>query len=182
HQADYDGTADPPHPAAQFPLTCESCHSTTVWTGATFDHAATAFPLTGAHLVATCDGCHADGVYSGRPTTCVSCHQAEYDATTDPGHAAATFPVSCESCHTTTTWDGATFDHDGPYFPIYSGKHAGRWSTCATCHANPASYADFTCFNCHEHDQIQMDDTHKEKPGYQYESRTCLTCHPRGDA
>ena len=56
---------------------------------------------------------YADGVYRGKPTTCVSCHQQDYTTAT-PNHAAAMFPNTCASCHTTTRWDGATFDHDGP--------------------------------------------------------------------
>jgi len=27
-----------------------------------------------------------------------------------------------------------------------------------------------------------MDDTHKSEAGYRYDSPTCLSCHPRGDA
>jgi hypothetical protein len=147
---------------------------------ATFDHGATAFPLTGAHRTATCSACHADGVYGGKSTDCVSCHQADYAATTDPGHAAAQFPTTCTNCHTTTSWSGATFDHDAPYFPIYSGPHRGRWTSCATCHTSTASYQQFTCLTCHEHNQTAMDDKHANRSGYRYDSQACYSCHPRG--
>jgi hypothetical protein len=180
HQGDYAGTTNPPHPAAQFPTECTGCHSTTAWTPATFDHAATAFPLTGAHRTALCSSCHADGVYDGKNTDCVSCHQADYNATTDPGHAAAQFPVTCASCHTTAAWSGATFDHDGPYFPIYSGAHRGKWTACSTCHTSTATYQPFTCLVCHEHNQTAMDDKHQGRTGYRYDSQACYSCHPRG--
>jgi hypothetical protein len=182
HRSEYDATAEPPHQAAQFPVTCESCHNTAAWDGAAFDHAGTAFPLTGAHVAATCSDCHGDGVYAGKPSACVACHGNDYDGTTEPPHAGAGFPITCESCHTTTAWPGARFDHDGPFFPIYSGDHRGQWESCATCHTNPASYSEFSCLGCHEHSQTRMDDTHRERPGYSYESRACLSCHPRGDS
>lgn len=181
HLQDYNGATDPTH--AGFTTTCTDCHAgTNTWIGATFDHDASAFPLTGAHRAVTCDGCHSDNVYDGKPTACVACHQQDYNGTTDPNHASAGFTTACTTCHNTTTWSGATFDHDATYFPIYSGKHNGRWSSCSTCHTSPSNYALFTCFSCHEHSQTQMDDTHKSEAGYRYDSPTCLSCHPRGDA
>ena len=72
------------------------------------------------------------------------------------------------------------FDHDGQYFPIYTGKHreGEAWNDCVECHANPATYADFTCFTCHL--KPEMDDKHSEENGYEYVSTTCLECHPDG--
>jgi len=175
HQVDYT-TADPSHQAAKFPTTCGTCHTTATWQGGTFDHAATSFPLTGAHVAAICKDCHADNVFDGKATTCVSCHQSDYDGTTNPIHKAAGFPTDCLSCHTTVRWDGATFDHDGKYFRIYSGKHRTEWTTCATCHTNPADFKQFTCLTCHT--QKDMDDHHKSEPGYSYSSPVCLSCHP----
>ncbi|HEU5171039.1 MAG TPA: hypothetical protein VFU46_10905 [Gemmatimonadales bacterium] len=180
HQGDYTATTNPGHAAAQFPTDCTACHGTTGWTPAQFNHDNTQFPLTGAHRSATCSSCHADGVYRGKPTACLACHQGDYDATVDPSHSAAQFPTTCMSCHGTTSWSGATFDHDGPYFPIYSGQHRGRWTTCSTCHPNPGSYQQFTCLTCHEHDQVRMDDKHRNRPGYSYDSQACYGCPPRG--
>ena len=180
HQKDYDGTTDPAHGPAGFPTACATCHNTTAWSGATFDHSTTAFPLTGAHKTVACNQCHGDGVYKGKSTACVSCHLTDYNGTTDPAHAGAGFPTTCEQCHTTTTWSGATFNHDGSFFPIYSGTHAGLWSSCTTCHTNTASYAQFTCFNCHEHDQSTTDSHHTGVSGYTYNSQACYSCHPQG--
>jgi hypothetical protein len=116
----------------------------------------------------------------GKPTTCSSCHIAKYTATTNPIHSAAGFPTTCEQCHTTTTWLGATFNHDASFFPIYSGKHNGRWSVCADCHTSPSNYAVFSCFQCHL--KPAMDSHHQGRAGYKYDSPTCYACHPKGSA
>jgi hypothetical protein len=178
HQADARAAKDPDHGAAGFTRQCESCHSPTKWTRARFDHALTSFRLTGAHTTATCQACHADRVYAGKSTACVSCHQTGYDRAADPPHVAATFPTTCATCHGTSTWNGATFDHDGPYFPIYSGAHRGKWTACSTCHTNAASFAVYTCLSCHN--QTEMNGHHREVSGYRYESQACYTCHRNG--
>jgi hypothetical protein len=181
HLADYRATTVPDHAASGFPLTCQDCHGTVTWIPARFDHNRTAFPLTGAHLRTACLRCHGDGVYRGKNTACVSCHQSDYDGTTDPPHGAAGFSTACATCHTTVSWAGATFDHDTSFFPIYSGTHAGRWSSCTTCHNVPASYLQFTCFSCHPHDdQAGTDSHHTGVPTYTYDSAACYRCHPRG--
>ena len=123
----------------------------------------------------SCQQCHVNGVYNGLPATCVACHQSDYNTTTNPNHQAAGFPTDCVSCHSTTQWQGATFNHDGQYFRIYSGHHKGRWSTCAECHTNPAAYSEFTCLTCHG--KSQMDNEHKGKSGYSYQSTACYGCH-----
>lgn len=180
HQADYDATTTPNHPAAGFSTSCATCHTTAAWPGAVFNHATTAFPLTGAHVAAPCASCHGDNVYAGKSTACASCHQADYDATTSPAHAGASFPTTCASCHTTTTWAGATFNHDGPWFPIYSGAHRGRWSSCADCHTSASDYTVFTCTTCHT--RTETDSHHRGMSGYVYSSTACYSCHPRGRA
>ncbi len=182
HQTDFNGTTSPPHQAAGFATTCATCHTTVTWIGAVFNHSTTQFPLTGVHATTPCQACHGDGVYQGKPTTCVSCHQTDYAGTTNPNHQSAGFPTDCASCHTTTTWLGATFDHDGQFFPIYSGRHRGTWSTCADCHTNSASFAQFTCLTCHEHSKSSMDSKHQGRSGYSYNSTACYSCHPRGRA
>ena len=178
HLAEASVAKDPDHQAAGFTRQCERCHSPTVWSRARFDHASTAFPLTGAHIKATCQQCHADRVYAGKPTDCVSCHRPDYDKTVDPGHVAAGFPTTCASCHGTATWSGARFDHDAPFFPIYSGAHRGRWTSCSSCHTTASSYKAFTCLTCHA--QTEMDGHHRGLSGYRYESQACYTCHPNG--
>lgn len=178
HRTEARMAKTPDHAASGFSRQCESCHAPTVWNRARFDHAATSFPLSGAHARVTCQGCHGDGVYAGKNAACVSCHQADYNSTSNPPHTGAGFPATCASCHTTVTWTGAKFDHDGPYFPIYSGKHLGRWSSCSTCHTNAANYAQFTCLSCHQ--QVETDGHHRAISGYSYQSQACYSCHRNG--
>jgi hypothetical protein len=177
HQTDYNSAAAPNHQASGFSTDCQTCHTTTQWLGAKFDHNASRFPLTGAHRTVACQQCHGDGVYAGKPTTCVSCHQTDYDQTANPGHRAAGFPTDCGSCHTTTAWTGATFDHDSRFFRVYSGRHRGTWNSCADCHTNPANYQVYTCLTCHT--RARTDGDHGEVSGYQYVSSECLRCHAR---
>ena len=165
------------HPA--FPTDCLQCHTVNSWEGATFNHdTATNFDLVGAHVSLPCSSCHVGPdfdlifVPSGQ-NDCFACHQAEHE------DEHPSFPTNCLQCHTVDTWDGAEFDHD-PYFPIYSGEHAGTWDSCQTCH-NQGTFTAFTCLVCHEHRQSEMDDEHDDVGGYVYESNACLSCHPDGE-
>jgi hypothetical protein len=178
HLANYNSTTNPNHVAAGFPQDCSICHTTTTWAGAAFDHAQTPFPLTGAHVKVQCANCHIGGKYAGTPTGCYSCHQKEYTSTTNPNHVAAGFPQDCSICHTTTGWTGATFNHT--WFPIYSGSHQGRWTSCGDCHINASNYAAFSCTTCHAHDKTQMDQRHAGIRDYVYNSANCYACHPAG--
>lgn len=181
HQVDFAGTAEPDHASAGFGTDCEACHVTAAWVPATFDHDLTAFLLTGAHRAVECSQCHVGGVYSGTSTDCHACHAADYDATTNPAHAPAGFGTDCAGCHSTTTWAGATFDHDSNWFPINSGAHRGRWQDCGDCHTNPVNYSVFNCLNCHPHDdRARVDADHRGENGYRYDSVACYDCHPRG--
>jgi hypothetical protein len=128
-----------------------------------------------------CASCHVSGPIGPVAAECVSCHRADYDATTDPNHASAGFPTDCASCHGTAGWSGAAFDHDGLFFPIYSGKHRGKWSSCADCHVNPTNYSAFECILCHEHsNRNEVDNKHDGVSGYSYTSSACYRCHPDG--
>jgi nitrate/TMAO reductase-like tetraheme cytochrome c subunit len=177
HLNRFVATTNPNHVAAGFPQDCQLCHTTTVWTGATFDHSRTRFALTGAHTTTACASCHVGGRYAGTPMDCYSCHSSVYNSVANPNHLAAGFPKTCESCHTTTRWSGATFTHR---FPIYSGSHAGKWNTCADCHTNSSNYSVFSCTTCHAHDKTTMDSKHIGVRNYVYDSLSCYGCHPQG--
>lgn len=179
HAAQYNATTNPPHVSSQFPTTCETCHTTTAWSPATFDHNSVGFPLTGGHAGLTCARCHATG-YVNTSAACNSCHQADFNGTTNPPHATAQFPTDCKTCHTTTAWSPSTFNHDAAYFPIYSGRHQGTWTLCSQCHPTASNFASFTCLTCHAHAQAAMDSAHRGRSGYSYTSSACLSCHPRG--
>lgn len=181
HLDDYKSATNPDHASSGFSLECESCHRFVSWHSAAFDHAGTGFPLTGTHRSVPCAACHVGGVYKGTSTACVSCHQNDYDATTNPNHAQMGFPLDCASCHGTSNWRGSFTQHDALYFPIYSGAHRGRWTLCADCHTDPANFTTFSCIGCHPHsDQATTDAKHAAVTGYQYASTACYSCHPRG--
>jgi hypothetical protein len=181
HQNDFVNTSNPNHESSGFSNDCASCHTTNPgWTPATINH--DFFPLTLGHDIQDCNQCHISDNYSDISADCVSCHQNDYNLTNDPNHQAAQFPTDCVACHTTNPgWTPAAFDHDGQYFPIYSGKHreGEAWSSCVECHSNPASYAVFTCFTCHS--QSESNNDHSEVSGYIYDSNACLECHPDGN-
>ena len=167
HKKDYDNTTDPNHVAQGFPTDCKQCHSTSSWQDANFDHSTTGFPLTGAHTSVSCSACHTSG-YTNTPTDCYACHKTNYDNTTDPNHSSVSFPTDCKQCHTTAAWTPSTWDHDSQYFPIYSGRHNGKWNSCSDCHTNPSNYASHTCNAvCHK-------DAH-------HQNEDCYSCHPRGN-
>ena len=172
HMADYNATANPKHTLPSYPTTCNNCHGTASWSGASFDHSATAFPLTGAHRTATCASCHGDGVYAGKSTLCSSCHMADYNATTDPKHSLPAFPTTCNSCHTTTAWAGASFNHSTTAFPL-TGAHVSV--TCGGCHGDGVYAGKSTaCVACHLNDfNTAVDPNH---PGAHL-STTCTDCH-----
>ncbi len=176
HRTTYERTTRPNHAAAGFPTSCESCHSasSSTWS-ASFDHNRF-FVLAGRHLSAACSSCHKNNVYRGTPRDCYPCHQAQYDRTTNPNHRAAGFPTTCETCHRSsdTSFNQGRFNHT--WFPITSGKHAGR--ACAECHTDPNNYKVFTCTTCHT--RSRMDSEHSGRAGYRYDSAACYSCHPTG--
>jgi hypothetical protein len=174
HLNKYTATTTPNHVQVGFPQTCETCHTTAVWTGAIFDHNTTTFPLTGYHATSVpCASCHVNNNYTSLPITCYGCHTATYNATTNPAHAAAGFPTTCATCHTTTAWTGATFNHT--YFPVNHGNANG---VCATCHTNPANYLVFQCTQCHGGGNA-ANFNHPNVSGYVYNSVNCYQCHKR---
>jgi hypothetical protein len=175
HLSRYNGTTNPNHVNSGFPQDCTVCHTTTAWTPASFNHGLTRFPLSGAHVSVPCVNCHIAGVYAGTPTACYGCHRTEYTSVTNPNHAAAGFPTTCANCHNTTAWAGATFNHR---FPIYSGTHNQRWTTCAECHTNSSNYTVFSCLGCHA--KTNTDSKHRQILNYVYNSTNCYSCHPNG--
>ncbi len=179
HQSDFNNTSNPNHTSVGYSTDCVSCHTTNPgWTPANVDH--DFFPLTLGHDIQDCKECHTTSNYSDVSPECVSCHQSDFNSTTNPNHSAAHFPTDCVSCHTTNPgWTPATFDHDNQFFPIYSGKHKDEWNDCAECHTNPSNYSVFTCLTCHN--QSSTDKDHSEVNDYVYQSDACLQCHPDGN-
>lgn len=159
---------------------CGSCHVPTGWKPADkFDHARSAYPLTGKHVEVACDKCHlaarlniqpdAKGVRVPRfkpvpSAQCSSCHG-------DP-HRGRLSP-RCADCHNTTGFKDVgrkDFNHALTRYPLL-GKHATV--SCDQCHgaslANPRP-AFATCAGCHA-DPHNGEATRAGKPA------DCASCH-----
>jgi hypothetical protein len=177
HQADWNSTTDPNHASAGFPTTCDTCHTTTNWAGASFNHNNTPFPLTGAHTSVDCIKCHINNVFAGTPTVCYSCHAADFTGTTNPNHVTAGWPTTCTTCHTTTAWLPATLP--ASYHTFFPMTHGNANSVCATCHTNSSDYSVFQCTGCHGNNNAASFE-HPNVNGYVYNSVNCYACHKNG--
>jgi len=184
HLNDFNTAASLNHLTAGFATTCEDCHTTNLgWKPATMPNHDNYFVLNGAHktIANECTQCHV-GNYADAPTQCYGCHADNYNHTVNPPHATSQFSTDCLGCHTENAWKPATYDHDGQYFPIYSGKHQGEWTKCTDCHTNANDYKVFSCIDCHEHSQANSADDHNDVSNYSWNSNACFECHPRGQA
>ena len=173
HQADWNGTNNPSHVAAGFPTTCDTCHTTTNWVNVNFNHALYAnYPLTGVHATLTCIQCHTNNSYTNPPTACYSCHQADFNGTTNPNHVSSGFPTDCSICHTTSGWSPSSFNHNNTAFPL-TGAHTAL--ACTQCHTNN-NYTTLptTCYGCHQADWNGTTDPNHAAAGF---PTTCDTCH-----
>jgi NMD protein affecting ribosome stability and mRNA decay len=173
HLTDFNNTNNPNHISVGFPQQCDVCHNTTSWTQAVFNHNNTSFPLTGAHTSVACTSCHVHNNYTTLSTDCNSCHSKDYSGTTNPNHVSAGFPTTCATCHTTSSWLGATFNHTW-----FNTGHGGANGVCSVCHTNPNDYSIFQCTNCHS--KGQTDPKHQGVGGYVYNSVNCYNCHRNG--
>ncbi len=183
HQNNFNSTANPNHSSLGLSISCDECHTTNPgWEPALFPNHNDYYALNGAHATVAnnCFLCH-EGNYTSTATSCYGCHSTDYNNTTDPSHTAANFPVDCESCHSENVWEPSTFNHDGQYFPIYTGEHRGEWNSCTDCHTQISNYSVFSCIDCHEHNQSEMDSEHRDVSGYVYASVSCYECHPTGE-
>jgi hypothetical protein len=139
---------------------CEKCHASSAWRESSFDHAKTAFALSGAHATVACDQCHPNARYADTPTTCEACHRLD---DVHGGHNG----TRCDECHTTSQWKRLVFDHDrATRFPL-QGRH--RTIACNACHLGPLHQEKLAsdCYACH-----RPDDAHKGRRG-----RDCASCH-----
>jgi hypothetical protein len=164
---------------------CQNCHVETGWrqVSAPSAHANTRLPELGVHAALPCADCHRQAAvqqFSGPVTRCVECHQTEFSTTSNPSHASLGFSQQCEACHQLSSWSFALFQQHDAIFPIYSSTHAGRWSSCTTCHSTAADYTVFSCTGCHG--QTRTNAQHSGVGGYSWASAACLMCHPDGRA
>ncbi|MCB0533537.1 MAG: cytochrome c3 family protein, partial [Saprospiraceae bacterium] len=138
----------------------------------TFDHN-TIWPLNGAHAsIINCTDCHIGGNFNNTPNTCVGCHQADYNATTNPNHSAAGFPTDCTQCHDETAWVPSTFDHN-TIWPL-NGAHANV-PNCTDCHiGGNFNNTPNTCVGCHQADYNGANNPNHLSAGFPTD---CTLCH-----
>lgn len=116
---------------------CASCHTVEGWKPSKFtlaDHAATAYPLQGAHARLACAQCHVargvDTVFKIKFQNCTDCHQDRHAGQ----FAGAPYFNACERCHTIENYRPSTFTlprHKESRF-VLSGGHIAV--PCADCH------------------------------------------------
>jgi len=181
HRTAYERTTSPSHTAAGFSTACDSCHRPTdpTWGSgsATFNHSQY-FALVGTHATQACTACHSSGAYKGTPRDCVGCHQADYERTQNPSHAAAGYSTTCDSCHRATdaTWQAARIDHN-QYFPLV-GRHS--MTNCSSCHTGGAyKGTPRECFPCHQSQYERTTAPNHAAAGY---STACEACHRASDS
>ena len=194
HLSTWQTTNNPQHPTAgpAFALAqCATCHTTTSWTTAIFNHTTTGFLLTNGHAGVACALCHINNNYALTiaPTSCGNsqCHLTTWQATTTPVHltsGTAFAAANCATCHTTAGWTAASFDHSVTRFAL-TGTHMSPSPTpCASCHVNnnyTLSSAD--CYGCHAAAFTSTTTIGGNVPnhvtsGFPITASACATCHP----
>jgi hypothetical protein len=152
----------------QYGQACAGCHSPASWEATSFDHSKAAFPLTGAHLQAACDQCHANAVFKGTPLECSACHA-------DPPFHLGLFGLDCRSCHSTEGWSPARYERPHT-FPINHGESGP--SPCIACHTE--NLTTYTCYaGCHAHDPNEIAEEHLDEGISDFQD--CMRCHPSGE-
>ena len=170
HMDSWQQSQQPPHAELALPKTCDDCHSTTQWPGASFEIHDQFFELTGQHAKLACEDCHADGHFSGTSAGCYDCHASEY--THADGHVSQGFPKACSVCHNTTRWEPPTWKGHDALWPL-TGKHAKV--KCSTCHGDdPREETPTACVGCHQADYDSTDDPDHAVSGF---PTTCEACH-----
>lgn len=128
---------------------CQTCHNESGWRiGAIIDHDKdTRFALAGRHAVVKCGECHKSSDYREAPRTCIGCHEKKDE------HAGR-FGPKCESCHSTSTWKRARYDHGRQANWPLTGRHA-----------------EISCYACHQQKHLKTIEL----------ARGCIGCHKSDD-
>src|SRR5579864_1164999 len=194
HLADWQKTTNPVHPSAGSAFAaanCTTCHSFDTWSNAKFDHNSTGFLLTNGHANVACALCHVNNNYNLTiaPTDCGNsqCHLTTWQTTTNPVHpsaGAAFATANCSTCHTTVSWNTATFDHSTTGFAL-TGTHMSPTPTpCASCHvSNNYTLNSADCYGCHQAVFLGTANIGGAVPnhvtaGFPTTASACATCHP----
>jgi hypothetical protein len=173
HRNDYNSTTSPNHIQAGYSTNCVECHpvNSTTWSGTITDHSF--FPLTLGHAVSDCYKCHTNSNFANTSSVCVSCHQGNFNASTNPPHVSLNIPTTCADCHTTNPgWKPATFAIHDTYYPLTGGHLT---TDCNSCHNNNYTNTLTTvCFGCH---QTNYDNSTNPSHTAANIPTTCADCH-----
>ncbi len=140
---------------------CASCHTVDGFKPSTFtvkDHATTAYPLEGGHVMVQCSGCHIpkgkDTLFKIKFQRCTDCHSDKHSGQ----FAAAPYFNGCERCHNLQGYRPSTFAlarHKETRF-ILTGGHMAV--PCGDCHKESDSFRpktvayhwnELSCTSCH---------------------------------
>lgn len=172
---------------------CESCHTVEGWKPAKFtvqDHAASAYPLDGAHAKVECAKCH---IPAGKATKfkikfalCTNCHQDAHGGQ----FTAAPLLNKCESCHSLKTFAPSSFTlakHKQTKFPLV-GAHIAV--SCTDCHVAKKKndktsvafhFSDMTCTACHQDPHRGQFKEFMVKKRADGRAPGCEVCHNQAD-
>ena len=168
----YQTSKQPNHPKLSVPTDCKDCHTSESWHPAPFPMHDEVFALDGVHKTLACESCHKDRVYDPTPADCYGCHQAAYEHADDPNHVKLGYPKTCPVCHTTKSWEPATFQGHDKYWPL-TGQHSV--TPCGACHVNNVyEGTPQDCYSCHKADFEGTDDPNHVASAF---PTTCDTCH-----
>ncbi len=140
----------------------------------------TGYPLAGVHATQACARCHTTMPYKTAPSTCGSCHVADYQKSVNPPHVASGFPTTCDTCHkfTDAAWKPASFNHSTATTFALAGVHATQ--ACTACHKNNVyKGTPRDCYTCHTTDYQKSVNPPHLASGF---PTTCDTCHKFTDA
>jgi len=99
------------------------------------------------------------------PHECRACHE-------EPDVHAERFGADCSRCHILQAWKPALLLRH-----VFLLDHGDQGQVaCQTCHTT--TYAQFTCYECHDHKPLDMETAHAQEDIDQYED--CARCHPTG--
>ena len=175
HLNEYNAATNPDHKLAGFSTDCSECHDlfSSGWGTAKMKH--DFFPLTQGHDNVNCSKCHIGGSFTNTPTSCVACHQPDYNASLNPSHTGLNLPTDCAMCHTTDPgWAPASFPIHNNYYAL-NGAHAQIANDCATCHPG-GNYNNTpnTCAGCHTPDYNATTNPNHAISQFPMD---CATCH-----
>jgi hypothetical protein len=99
------------------------------------------------------------------PHECRACHE-------EPAVHAERFGLDCSRCHTLEAWKPALLLRH-----VFFLDHGDEGQiACQTCHTT--TYAENTCYECHDHDPGEMQVAHAQEDIFDYDD--CAKCHPTG--